>query len=217
MRRAAAVCGLAAGLTGIGGIALLALFYAIQVPHLHAAGGRWGSDPGASLGYANDVSGIVFEVLLLPFAILLWRLLADRGRPGAVAVVVMGTGSAAVAALAGLGMVTNVLAVPVASAVSGVCSILLAVWAGVYSARGSARAVLPRRALTLGKAIGIAIPAAAVLAGAAFLLPHSPLRVGLIVAFALPGVLAYIALPCWIGWGALVVLAGRLRPGRSAP
>src|SRR5215472_3507384 len=76
--RWASISGIAAAITAVVGLVLLVLFYVFQVPHLTASGHGWGTDPGASLGDASDVIGVVNEVLLLPLVFLLWWVAADR-------------------------------------------------------------------------------------------------------------------------------------------
>ena len=113
--RWASVSGIAAAFTAAVGIVLLVLFYVLQVPHLTGTGQGWGTDPGASLGDANDVSGVVFEVLLLPLILLLWRVAGDPNSWRDRVIVGLGVASTSAAALAASGMIIHLLDEGIAS------------------------------------------------------------------------------------------------------
>ena len=97
-------CGLGASITAFAGVLALILFYVIQVPHLHG-GHAWGTDPGASMGYANDLLGIVSMALLAPFALALWAVLPGRDRTPDRAILALGLAGSVVIVLSGLGLV----------------------------------------------------------------------------------------------------------------
>jgi hypothetical protein len=197
--------GVTSGLVGIAGVVLLALFYVIQVPHLRPSTGGWGSDPGASLGDANDVSGIVFELLLVPLIVLLWQLGAARGR-AATAVMALGAGSASIGAVAGTGMVTRVLAESIASGITGGAAVLIAIWIGLWSRSARRDGWVSPRVRSAGQLIAVAIMVSAALVGLTFLIPRTFVGWAFTAVAAVPGVLAYVALPVWICWVSLCVI-----------
>ena len=194
-------CGLAAAVAAFAGVVALILFYLIQVPHLHG-GHAWGTDPQASLGYANDLLGIVSMALLLPFVVALWTGLPLRSSTPDRAVLALGLVAAGAIVLSGLGLVTHVLSLAISSGISGVGSVLLAAWIGLFSLRAPGR-VLSKGQMRLGKTIGAAVLISAVLVGGSFLLPrfHGVLIVTAVLA--LPGLIGYLGIPVWIGWVAL--------------
>lgn len=197
--RWAAWSGAAAAAASIAALVLLVLFYAIQVPHLQEGG-------SASLGGANDVIGIFYVVLLMPFAVLLWRSLPQRERVGDRLVLGLGVGAMAAAAISGTGATTNLLDVGVASGIGAVCTVLIGVWIGLYSWRASGAGVLPAGLTKLGMSLGVVLVGSAVLLGATFALPRSPAVFVAAVIVAIPGLVAYIAMPAWIGWAAIAAL-----------
>ena len=200
--------GAAAGVVGLAGVLLLVLFYVIQVPHLRPSTGGWGSNPGASLGYANDLSGIAFEVLLVPLVVLLWQITGAR-TVAANLVMVLGAGSAAIGAAAGTGMVTHVLAESVASGISGAAALLIAVWIGLWSRGARRTSWLPPKLRSAGQLISVAIVASAILVALTFLVPRSVVGWAITAFAAIPGVLAYIAVPAWIFLVSLRVIRPR--------
>jgi hypothetical protein len=202
----AAWSGAAAGVVGLAGVVLLVLFYIIQVPHLRPSAGGWGSNPGASLGYANDVSGIVFDLLLVPLVVLLWRLGGTRTRSAKV-VMVLGAGSSAIGAAAAIAMVTNLLAESAASdGINVACALVIAIWVALWSRSARHAGWPPARLVSLGQVIAVAILGSALLVAASFLTPRSGAGWALTAVAATPGVLAFIALPAWILWVSVCVI-----------
>ena len=201
--RWASFSGIAAAVTAAVGIVLLVLFYALQVPHLTGTGHGWGTDPGASLGDGSDVIGVVFEVLLLPLILLLWRVAADRNSWKDRTVLVLGAVSTSAAALAGSGMITHLLDEGIASGISGAGSVLIGAWIGLVSWRSAGARTLPKGLTRFGKTLGVALVGSAFLVAISFVAPRSPMAIIFAVVVALPGVIAYLAIPIWIGWAAI--------------
>lgn len=191
--RLAAWSGAAAAAASITALALLILFYAIQVPHLQGGG-------SASLGGPSDVIGI-FYVLLI--AVFLCRSLPQRDRAVDRLVLGLGVVTMAVAAISGTGAMTNLLNEGVATGIGAVCTVLIGVWIGLYSWRESGAGVLPVGLTKLGVSLGVVLVVSALLVGATFALPRSPVVFVAAVIVAIPGLIAYIAMPAWIVWAAV--------------
>jgi len=214
--RWASVSGIAAAFTAAVGIVLLVLFYVLQVPHLTGTGQGWGTDPGASLGDANDVSGVVFEVLLLPLILLLWRVAGDPNSWRDRVIVGLGVASTSAAALAASGMIIHLLDEGIASAVSGAGSVLIGVWIGLVSWRAAGARTMPQGLTRLGKTLAVALLGSALLVAISFAAPRSSTALIFTVVVAIPGVIAYLAMPIWIGWAA-IECGRRTRGSTSGP
>jgi hypothetical protein len=188
------------------GIITLALFYVLQAPHVHGTH-RWGTDPGESLGYANDLSGIVWALLLIPVAWAIHHLLPPgRGSAASFWLAVIGMSGSA---LAGLGLVVGLLSPVVEGGIAGVGSLLIVVWIGLVSRQARAHGLLTNVLVRGGQLLAIALVVSALLAAASFAaLPHSPISTAVGVILALPGVAAYLAVPFWCG-GTGLSLANR--------
>jgi hypothetical protein len=207
--RAAAWSGVLAGVASVLALTALLLFYAIQVPHLQGGGQAWGTNPGASLGDASDVIGIFFEAFLIPLAILLWWLLPGDRTIARGAVIVLGVLAMGAAALAGSLMVTRLLSEEIASIISGVGSVLIAVWIGLYSLQAAGQHVLPRPLTGLGMILGVAVFVSAIGLLTSLALPRTTVVLVLTVVAAVPGGLAYMAIPVWVTWAAVSLVRMR--------
>lgn len=169
----------------------------------------WRFSAAASLGDSNDLIGILFELLLIPFVVGLWLRLPGRATAGGRAVLALGGGAAGIAALAGILMVTDMVPQAVASAISGVASVLIGAWVGLVSRQARGTGVLSPFLTRAGQAIGLSIGVSALLVGAGLALPRAGAAVAAIVVVAVPGILGYIAMPVWVTWSAATL--GRSR------
>lgn len=187
-------CGVAAGIVAALGVITLALFYALQAPHIHASH-RWGTDPGASLGYANDVSGIVWALLLIPVA---WAMRRELPPARANAATFwLGLMAMVTSAVAGIGMVLGVLSAVVEGVIAGGGSVLIVVWIGLVSRQAGRHGVLTDQLSGIGQVAAVTLVVSLVLVGGSFALPRSPVSIALSVIFGLPGLAAYLAVPFW--------------------
>jgi hypothetical protein len=202
--RLTAISGIASGIVSGVGLILLVLFYAIEVPNPKG---------GYSLGNANDVSGVLWMLLMIPLAVGLWQTLPSRrGRDKAIlcgAVVMM-----AASAIAGFGLVTHVLSDAVSLVVTGPGSILVVIWIGLISRRAGRARAMASGVSRLGQVIAVSLLVDALVVGGAFLvgtvlaLPETARLLATFVV-AIPGILAYAAVPVWCTWVGLAYLERR--------
>lgn len=194
-----------AAIVGVAGVVTLVLFYALEARHIR---GRhaWGTDPNAVLGYANDVLGIVWFVLLIPFALALWAALRPIRRRRDTAASVTGLAAMAIGAASGLGLVTRLLDPTVEGAIAGLASVLVVGWIGVTAPRAAARGLLPPALARSARILAAVLVASLILAGLSLALPRSAAANVLTAVVAVPGLLAYLGVLLWLGMAGGVLL-----------
>jgi hypothetical protein len=183
----------AAGAVGVFGLATLGLMFAIEVP----AGGPY------RFGAANDLSGSVFAVLLVPVVVGLERRLppARRSRELAFAAIAASAAAAVMPVL----LVTGRLAFEVETPLVVLAFIVQSAWLYAAGRRMRGVAGFPPRLARLSEGVGASFVAGIAIAGVSLVLPS-----GSLPQLMIGGIGISLAVAGWLGWPVWFLALGRV-------